>query len=115
MFPNYAGPDAPALGLARLAVERGDKAGAVAALARVTVLDETALEPNRQEAVLRQDLGDLPGAAAALERTLWIFPYDAAVHARLAELAERSSDPARALRERRALVALVPADRLEAR
>jgi tetratricopeptide (TPR) repeat protein len=115
MFPNYAGPDAPVLGLARLAVERGDKAGAVAALARITALDETALEPNRQEAALRQELGDFPGAAAALERTLWIFPYDAGVHARLAELAERRSDPARALRERRAIVALAPADLLEAR
>ncbi len=115
MFPMYAGPDAPALGLARLAVERGDKAGAVAALSRLTALDESALEANRQEATLRQDLGDLRGAAAALERMLWIAPYDAAVHARLAELAERLTDPARAVRERRAIVALAPSDLLEAR
>jgi cytochrome c-type biogenesis protein CcmH/NrfG len=115
MFPMYAGPDAPALGLARLALERGDKAGAAAALARVTSLDESALEANRQEAALRQDLGDLKGATAALERTVWISPYDAGVHARLAELAERLSEPARALKERRAVLALAPSDLLEAR
>jgi tetratricopeptide (TPR) repeat protein len=115
MFPGYAGPDAPALGLARLAVERGDKSGAVAALARITALDESALEANRLEATLRQEAGDIAGAAAALQRTVWISPYDVEVHARLAELAERLSDPARALKERRAIVALAPADMLEAR
>ncbi|HEV8195283.1 MAG TPA: tetratricopeptide repeat protein [Gemmatimonadales bacterium] len=115
MFPMYIGPDAPALGLARLALERNDKPAAVAALARFTALDESALEANRREASLRQDLGDWAGAAAALQRTLWIFPYDPAAHARLAEVAERLSDPARALRERRAVVALAPADLLEAR
>jgi tetratricopeptide (TPR) repeat protein len=115
MFPAYAGPDAPGLGLARLALERGDKAGAVAALARVTALDESALEANRQEAALRQETGDVAGAAAALQRSLWIFPYDAAAHARLAELADRLADPAQAVKERRAVVALAPTDMLEAR
>ena len=115
MFPAYAGPDAPGLGLARLALERGDKAGAVAALARVTALDESALEANRQEAALRQETGDVAGAAAALQRSLWIFPYDAAAHARLAELADRLADPAQAVKERRAVVALAPTDILEAR
>ncbi len=115
MFPMYAGPDAPPLGLARLALERGDKPAAVAALARLTAIDESALDANRREAALREELGDPAGAARALERTLWIFPYDAVAHARLAELAERLADPARALRERRAIVALAPSDMLEAR
>jgi tetratricopeptide (TPR) repeat protein len=115
MFPMYIGPDAPPLGLAALALARGDKAAAVAALARLTALDESALDANRHEATLREEIGDHAGAAAALERMLWISPYDAAVHGRLAELAERLSDPARALRERRAVVALAPSDLLEAR
>ncbi|HEU5217360.1 MAG TPA: hypothetical protein VFU23_01805 [Gemmatimonadales bacterium] len=115
MFPTYAGPDAPELGLARLAVERGDRAGAVAALSRITALDESALAANRQEAELRQGLGDRKGAIAALERVLWISPYDAADHARIAELSEQVGDPARALTERRAIVALAPSDMLEAR
>jgi tetratricopeptide (TPR) repeat protein len=115
MFPSYAGPDAPALGLARLARDRGDIAGAVAALSRHTAQDESALDANQLEATLREQLGDLKGAAAALERILWIAPYDAKVHALLADLADRLSEPARALRERRAVLALSPSDPLEAR
>jgi cellulose synthase operon protein C len=115
MFPAYAGPDAPALGLARLARERGDRAAAVAALARHTALDESALEANLLEASLREELGDLKGAAGALERILWIAPYDPAVHARLADVADRLNEPARALRERQAVLALAPSDPLEAR
>jgi len=115
MFPAYAGPDAPALGLARLARDRGDKAAAVAALSRYTALDESALGANALEASLREELGDLKGAGAALERILWIAPYDPALHARLADLADRLNEPARALRERRAVVALSPSDPLEAR
>lgn len=115
MFPAYAGPDAPALGLARLARDRGDRAAAVAALSRHTALDESALEANQLEASLREELGDLKGAASALERVLWIAPYDPAVHARLADLADRLDEPVRALRERRAVVTLAPSDPLEAR
>jgi len=115
MFPDYAGPDAPSLGLARLARDRGDKAAAVAALARHTALDESAFSANALEASLREELGDVKGAAAALERILWIAPYDPALHARLADLADRLDDRARALRERRAVVRLAPSDLLEAR
>jgi tetratricopeptide (TPR) repeat protein len=86
----------------------------VAELARNTALDESAWAANREEADLRESLDDQAGAAAALERMIWISPYDAEVHTRLAGLAERLGRPAEMVRERRAVVALGPADPLEA-
>ncbi len=115
LFPGYAGPDAPALGLARLARERGDLRGAAEALARHNALDESAYAANADEAALREQLGDVAGAAAALERMIWISPYEAGLHTRLGGLADRLADLPRALRERRAAIAAGPADVLEAR
>jgi cellulose synthase operon protein C len=114
-FPEYAGPDAPAWLLAKLHRDRGDLRGAVDQLAHVTARDETAWEANALEAELRERLGDHAGAAAALERLVWIWPYEAGVHVRLAEAAERLGDHGQAVRERRAVLALDPSDRLEAR
>ena len=62
-----------------------------------------------------EQLGNPAGAMAALERMIWIVPYDVATHRRLAELAARTGDHTRAVRERRAIVALQPTDLLEAR
>jgi tetratricopeptide (TPR) repeat protein len=115
LFPEYAGPDAPAWQLARLHRDRGDLAAAVAQLERVTGRDEMAWDANALEAELRERLGDHAGGAAALERMVWIWPYDAGTHVRLADAAERMGDHARAVRERRAVLALDPTDRLEAR
>jgi Flp pilus assembly protein TadD len=52
---------------------------------------------------------------AALEAMVWVWPYDQAVHAKLAEAAARAGDHGRAVRSRRAIVALGPSDPLEAR
>ncbi|HTL04184.1 MAG TPA: hypothetical protein VL241_00435 [Gemmatimonadales bacterium] len=115
LFPEYTGADAPPLALARLARERGDRAGALAALRRYTALDESAWEANGAEADLEEALGEWPAAAATLERMLWISPYDPGLHARLAGVAERLHRLPLALRERRGALAAGPSDRLEAR
>lgn len=115
LMPAYAGEDGPAWYLAQLDTAAGNRAGAVAQLVRITSRNETALEANQLEADLRQRLGDERGAAAALERIIWMWPYDAATHRRLAELAERLGQFPLALRERRAVVATRPADLVEAR
>jgi tetratricopeptide (TPR) repeat protein len=115
LFPEYAGAGAPELLLARVYLAKGDRRAAAAALSRHTARDESAWDANAEEARLREAIGDPAGAAAALERMLWISPYDADVHQRLANLAEGLHDYRRALRERRANVALGPADLLEAR
>lgn len=115
MFPMYAGPDAPALALARLARKRGDTRAAVTALAQHNTLDDSALPSNLEEAALREELGDVRGALEVLERLIWITPNDATLHLRLAATAEQLGDFRRAVRERRAVVALGPSDLLEAR
>jgi tetratricopeptide (TPR) repeat protein len=115
MFPSYAGDDGPAWYLAQAALTARDTTQALRMLAQVTERDETALAANRLEAELRQRRGDLPGAAAAMERVLWIWPYTAGDHEALASLATRLGDHTRAVRERRAVIALRPADLMVAR
>jgi cytochrome c-type biogenesis protein CcmH/NrfG len=115
LFPEYAGPDAPAQYLAGLAADRGDLREALAQIVRVTSRNETAWDANMLEADLRARGGDSLGARAPLERLLWISPYDVGVHTRLAELASRAGDHRTALRERRAIVALDPPDPIDAR
>ena len=115
LFPEYAGPSAPAMMLAKIAFDRGDYRGALEQVQRVTSRNETAWDANLLEADLRTKLGDSSGARAPLDRMLWISPYDITIHIRLAELASRAGDHATALRERRAVVALDPPDPLDAR
>jgi cellulose synthase operon protein C len=115
MFPTYAGPDAPALMLAKLAQDRSDVRGTLAEVQRVTQRNETAWDANLLEADLRLQLGDSTGALIPLQRLIWIWPYDESVHVRIAELASRTGNRALAVRERRAVVSLNPTDMLEAR
>jgi tetratricopeptide (TPR) repeat protein len=115
MFPDYSGSRGPAWYLALLRRQRGDLRGAVDQLTRITSQSETAWDANELEAQLRLELGDRAGAANAYERMVWISPTDASVHTRLADAAAATGDHARAIRERRAVLALNPADRLEAR
>ncbi len=114
LFPEYAGPDAPALYLAQIARDRGDLRAALAQVQRITARGETAWEANLLEAELRERLGDFVGTRAPLERLIWIVPYDLPVHVRLAELAARTGDHALEIRERRAVTQLDPPDPLDA-
>jgi tetratricopeptide (TPR) repeat protein len=115
LLPDYTGEDAPAMYLARLAHEDGDRREAVAQLARITAGNETAWEANRLESEWRLALGDTAGAMAALERMVWIGPYDLDVHTSLAVLATARGDHVTAIRERRAVLALDPPDPIDAR
>ena len=115
LWPDYAGPNSPALILAQMAQTRGDLREALSQVQRVTAVNETAWDANLLEADLREQLGDSAGARIPLERMIWISPYDVSVHQRLAELARRRRDFAYAIRERRAILELHPSDMLEAR
>ncbi len=46
-----------------------------------------------------------------MERAIFIHPYDPALHVAAAEAARQAGDPAVVVRERRAVLALAPADR----
>jgi hypothetical protein len=79
------------------------------------VADDADLAPLRAEADRHQRAGNDTALVSTLERMLWIWPYDAATHARLAEAATRAGLPGKAVRERRAIIALGPSDLLAAR
>lgn len=114
-FPSYAGDDGPAWYLARMALSVHDTALALQMVEQVTERDETAYAANKLEAELREQRGDLAGAAAAIERMLWVWPYVNGDHEALAILSGKLGDHARAVRERRAVIALRPPDLTEAR
>jgi len=114
MFPDYAGPNGAAWQLAMIEKERGNIKAAVDQISRITTRNGTAFEANMLEADLREQLGDTTGMKRALERVIWINPYDPAVHVRLAVASTRTRDFKRAILERRAILALDPADKLDA-
>lgn len=115
MFPEYGGDDGPAWFLALLARDRGDTVAALRNVSEVTTRNETAWDANLLEADLREKRGDSAGALAALDRLIWISPYEPSVHVRIAQLSTARGEFARAVRERRALIALRPTDELDAR
>lgn len=111
LFPQYAGPDNPYQQLAAIHLARGDRRRAAAELVALTRFDEHLYAANVQLAELLSAEGDAAGATAALERAIFISPYDIAVHERLATLHSAQRQFAKAVRERKAVVALDPVDR----
>jgi tetratricopeptide (TPR) repeat protein len=114
MFPEYAQSDGPYALLARAYEMKGDKRAATAELQAMTSINEEAFVENMAASAAMLELGDRAGALAALDRAVWINPFDRDAHTKLAELAAQMSERKMAVRERRALLALDPTDRVEA-
>jgi tetratricopeptide (TPR) repeat protein len=114
LFPEYAGNDSPRWYLARIHKERGEFAKAAEELKVVTATNENHYQAHLDLADVYQALGDEAGAAAMLDRTMYIYPYDIGTHVRLATLYSSIGDRKRAVRERRAVIALNPVDLPEA-
>jgi tetratricopeptide (TPR) repeat protein len=116
MMPDYASDDdGPSWFLAEMALSARDTTAALDFIQQITQRDETAWAANRLDADVREKRGDRAGALAALERMVWMWPYEAPLHARIATLAAEQGDHARAVRERRAVIATNPTDLLDAR
>lgn len=113
LFPEYGGADGPYAGLAQLYAAKGDSKRAADALSQYVLHNETDYASHLELARLRTESGDNAGAADALDRALYIDPYDVAVHQQLAALYQGLGDKAKTVRERRAVVALAPADKSE--
>ncbi|MGH7448992.1 MAG: tetratricopeptide repeat protein, partial [Longimicrobiales bacterium] len=92
----------------------GDTAAAVAALRGHVDRRESDYDSHIALAALLERTGDSRGAADMLERAMYIHPYDAAVHERMAGIYAATGQHAKAVRERRAVVALNPVNRAEA-
>ncbi len=115
LFPEDGSPGGARWHLVRARLAAGDTTAALRDLAEHTARAETDVAANDLEATLRAARGEHAAAADALERIVWITPYDPSVHERLAVAAHAAGDHARAVRERRALVALRPTDEAGAR
>jgi tetratricopeptide (TPR) repeat protein len=114
LFPQYAGPASPYWQLALAHRERGALADAAAELDALTAINGRDYRANLELAEIREALGDSAAAAAALERLNYIYPYDMNLHARLAGLYSGLGEYGKAIRERKAVLALDPVDRAEA-
>jgi len=114
LFPDYAGPQSPYWFLAQIHKAKGNTRAAAAELTAMTLRNEDHYAANVELAGMLEQLGDSVGAAGALERAMYISPYDAPQHVRLAALYARLNDRRGAVRERAAVVALNPVDRAEA-
>jgi tetratricopeptide (TPR) repeat protein len=122
LFPQYGGPASAYTLLARAYRRQGNDAQAAtmlrasADLAEVTSPagnDSTSYKSLLELAELLEKRGDLAGAADAIDRAMYANPFDIALHQHLADL-YRAIDPKKAVRERAAVVALAPVDRVEA-
>ena len=108
LFPDYADAGSPYWFLAVARRRTGDLEGAAAEL-------ESLLERNAghygaalQLAAIQDSLGNAVGVRWALDRVMFVYPYEVEAHERLADVAADLQDWPMAIRERQALVALDP-------
>jgi tetratricopeptide (TPR) repeat protein len=114
LFPEDASGQGPYWILAQIYKAKGNARAEANELTALTLRNEDNYVANVELARVLEQLGDSAGAAAALERAMFISPYDAPQHVRLASLYARLGNRLGAVRERQAVVALNPVDRAEA-
>jgi tetratricopeptide (TPR) repeat protein len=114
LFPEYAGAGSPYWFLARSYKALGRPRLAIQELTELIARNAGYYEAILELALLLEGAGDLEGSAAALEQVMFVYPLELSLHERLAELYARMGEPERAVRERKAVLALQPVDRAEA-
>jgi tetratricopeptide (TPR) repeat protein len=114
LFPEYAGADSPYWYLAVAHHQQGDAQRAVGELAELTAINAGHYDAYLRQAELLEGMGQSEAAAAALDRAQYVYPFDMAIHGRLAELYRGLEAWPGAIRERKAVLALDPVDRAEA-
>jgi cellulose synthase operon protein C len=114
LFPEYAAADGPYRLLHAIHVKQGDARAAVQALRGQIAINEHDYDAHVELAKLLEQQADRKGAADVLERAMYIYPFDPAVHGKLAELYAATAQHVKAVRERRAVLALDPVNRADA-
>lgn len=114
IFPEYGGEDSPYALLAAAYGKKNDDRKRADVLTQWTLLTETNAKALIELADVQEKLGNAKAASDALDRVLYINPFDMAMHQRLAELSHAAGDKQRTIRERMAIVALGPVDKSEA-
>jgi len=114
LIPNVTGEDSPDALIAAVAVKKGDKARAAAALENLTGMSNTDLASARQLATLVDPARERRRLQGALKSVVAIDPFDGAAHSTLGRLdleARRLDD---AIRMFRVALAAKPLDRASA-
>jgi tetratricopeptide (TPR) repeat protein len=114
LLPAATGEDSPRARIARLAIEKGDSARAVAALEGTLQREGANVEAARQLAGLLDGAQQPALAAQAWARVAELDPFDANAAAVLGRRALHASDAEQAARWFRAALAAGPADRAAA-
>jgi len=114
LFPEDASEQGPYWMLAQVYKAKGNARAEAKELLAMTLRNEEHYGANIELSNVLEQLGDTVGAAAALERGVYISPYDPVQHSRLASLYAHTGNKRGAVRERQAVVALNPVDRAEA-
>jgi tetratricopeptide (TPR) repeat protein len=113
--PEVAVPGSPYHLLADLYEAAGDRASAATQLEQAFARFDSDYQAMLRASRLRLALGDTARAASALERAIYVHPYDASLHQLLAQLYGSLDRRPQAVRERRAVIALKPVDMADAR
>ncbi|MGE0863078.1 MAG: tetratricopeptide repeat protein [Vicinamibacterales bacterium] len=114
LIPHVTGEDSPEALIAALAIKKGDKPRAAAALESLTGRSNTDLASARQLATLADPARDRSRLQMALKSVVAIDPFDGAAHASLGRMdleAKRLDD---AIRNFRVALATKPLDRASA-
>jgi len=114
LFPEYAGNDSSYWFLATLYLRQENYAQAEAQLEQLIAINAEHYPALLELAKLRAKRGDNAAAAAALERAIYIYPYEIELHQELAGYQASLGNWDQVARARRALLALDPVDRAEA-
>ena len=114
LFPEYAGGDSSYWLLASLYAKQNKPEQAAQQLEKMIAINAEHYEAHLQLAKLRAENSNFVGAADALERAIYIYPYDMQLHQDLALHLARLGLWDKVARERRALLALDPVDKAEA-
>jgi tetratricopeptide (TPR) repeat protein len=114
LFPEDASAQSAYWFLAQIYKAKGNARAEANELTAMTLRNEDHYAANIELSNVLEQLGDSAGAAAAIERAMYISPYEAPQHVRLATLYAKLGNKPKAVRERLAVVALNPVDRAEA-
>ena len=114
LFPEYAQADSPYWLLSGIYESRGNLGRAVAQLRQQVAFNQSHYDARLKLGDLLLALGDTTGAIESFDASMYIHPYDVERHRQLAELMEGTGDFEGAARERRAVIALRPADMVDA-
>jgi tetratricopeptide (TPR) repeat protein len=114
LAPDLTGPDSPRWMLVQAFMAEHDTVRALPELKALTALNAQTFESLVALADILHAKSDTAGEAEALDKTMYVWPLDLAIHRRLAVLSERLHQWGRTIRERRAVVALEPVDHAEA-